>query len=146
MPDGSSGEEIKEMQIYITNYFKTEDIKLRPEYLLGNTLNPADTKDIYIMGSQVVNQNDDSSYLNQAEIVEVEKENGGKPNWTPGNYIPNESDQETDDAVSDEIDIVPSTGENRNYILPITIIIVSFILLGVGIYLIITKIVKKDFK
>ena len=146
MPDGSSGEEIKEMQIYITNYSKTEDIKLRPEYLLGNTLNSADTRDIYIMGSQVVNQNDDSSYLNQAEIVEVEKENGGKPNWTPGNYIPNESDQETDDAVSDEIDIVPSTGGNRNYILPITIIIVSFILLGVGIYLIITKIVKKDFK
>ena len=48
------------------------------------------------------------------------------------------------DSASVETSIVPSTGENRAYILPITILVVAFVLLGVGIYLIIVKIMKKQ--
>ena len=145
-PDGTSAVPIDQSQIFITNYFKTKDIKFKPEYLLGNTLNPADSRDIYIVGAQVINEEEDSNFVNQAEIVEVEKENGGKPNWIPGNYVPNGSDQESDDAASQEVAIVPSTGENRNYVFPVGIIVVSFLLLGVGVCLIIAKILKKDFK
>ena len=145
MPDGTEGEEIPTKQIFISQYCQTHDVRIKPEYVVGSDIRPVEDVDMYIVGSKVLDENDDASYINQAEVVKVEK-GGGKPNWVPGNYIPNETNQEVDDASSEELTIVPSTGENRDYVLPVVIIVVSFLLLGVGIYLIITKIVKRDFK
>ena len=146
MPDGTSGDLVEEKQIFITNYFKTPGREIKPEFVVGSTVKPAETKNIFIVGSQILNEDTDANFVNQTEIIEITKDGGGKPNWVPGNYIPNETDQEVDDGISQEVTIVPSTGADKSYVIPITILAVSFVLLGIGIYLIIVKIMKRDFK
>ena len=146
MPDGTSGDLVEEKQIFITNYFKTPGREIKPEFVVGSTVKPAETKNIFIVGSQILNEDTDANFVNQTEIIEITKDGGGKPNWVPGNYVPNEIDQEVDDGISQEVTIVPSTGEDKSYVIPITILAVSFVLLGIGIYLIIVKIMKRDFK
>ena len=131
-------EELKESQLFKTSYL--DDTKLKPVFMQGDTLNPAETGEVYMAVGKTLNSSDDSNFQNQAEIVLVSKPGGGKVTTTPGNYIPNEQKTETDDSTSEEIMIVPSTGINREFIIPITIGIVAFIVLGVGVILIRKKV------
>ena len=146
-PDGEvvSVEELDEKQIYTTDYFFVNGIKFKPKFMVGNTEHDPEGGDLYIVVTKVINSEDDANFQNQAEIIEAQK-GGGKPDWTPGNYIPNGVEKETDDAVSVETSIVPSTGIDKNYVLPVTVLIVSFALLGIGIFVILVKVVKRKFK
>ena len=86
--------------------------------------------------SKVLSSADEEPTQNQAEVIVGSKTGGSKFTSTPGNYVPNKEQQETDDSTSPQIIVIPSTGENREYILPIAIGVIAFIILGVGIILI----------
>ena len=131
-------EELDETQIFKTSYLA--ETNLKPLYFKGNTPSTAETGDVYMVVGKVLNSADDANFQNQAEIVMLTKPGGGKPEPTPGNYVPNKHQTETDDSTSEEIMIVPSTGINREFIIPITIGIVAFIVLGVGVILIRKKV------
>ena len=127
-------DEVDLTQIYSTDYLANANLK--PVYSKGSTLTTAESGDVYMVVSKVLSSSDQQAAQNQAEIIVTTKTGGGKFTSTPGNYIPNKQQQETDDFTSPEIIVIPSTGENRQYILPITIGVIAFVILGVGIILI----------
>ena len=152
---GTGSLELEDYQIYVTDIssiIQTENtgeinFNLKPEYWVGTTLgNGAEnTEDIQIETSQPLGNAEDSVYRNQAEIVLVVKTGGGRLISTPGNYVPNYNSEETpdeDDGGSPPATVIPSTGADKNYVIPIFVIIMTFVLLGVGIYLIKVKVLR----
>ena len=131
-------QKLDETQIYTTDYL--QHTKLKPLRYVGETPLAAEGGDVYIKVDKVLNSSDDANFENQAEIVLLSKPGGSKPTQTPGNYIPNKTNQEQDDSTSQEIMITPSTGGNRNYYSIIGIGILAFIILGAGIYIIKKKV------
>ena len=127
-------DEVDLTQIYSTDYLANANLK--PVYSKGSTLTTAESGDVYMVVSKVLSSSDQQAAQNQAEVIVGSKTGGSKFTSTPGNYIPNKQQQETDDFTSPEIIVIPSTGENRQYILPITIGVIAFVILGVGIILI----------
>ena len=134
-------EELDESQIFTTDYL--DDAKLKPIYSKGDNLNPAQGGDVYMVVDKVLSSSEDADFQNQAELVMIGKPGGGKITSTPGNYIPNKQQKETDDSTSQEVTITPSTGENRAYVIPVTVGIVAFVVLGVGIVLIRKKVLSE---
>lgn len=126
--------ELDESQIFTTDYL--DDAKLKPIYTKGDTLNPAEGGDVYMVVDKVLSSSEDADFQNQAELVLLGKPGGGKFTPTPGNYLPNRVQKESDDSTSQEVTIVPSTGGNRNYIIPVVIGMVALAILGTGIVVI----------
>lgn len=142
-----SSETIDENQIFTTDYFKVNNIKFKPKYAIGGTIYEAETRAVYMVVSQLLSSDNDVTFQNQAEIVEITKDGGGRTvNFVPGNYVPNKVNKEVDDTTSQELIVVPSTGSNKAYILPIMVLVISFVILGIGIYLIIVKVMKKEYR
>lgn len=138
----ATGEDIKNVQIYQTEYMRQNNIKLSPR---ADAIGQAkESEDVSMTVNKVMSSSDDANFNNQVEIVLVNKDYGSQLTSTPGNYIPNQQNQETDDYTSQEVIVTPSTGGDRNYMLPMITLITSFVLLGVGIYLIIVKVMKRD--
>ena len=97
--------------------------------------------------SQLLSSDNDVTFQNQAEIVEITKDGGGRAvESIPGNYVPNKVNKEVDDTTSQEMIVIQSTGSNKAYILPIMVLVISFVILGIGIYLIIVKVMKKEYR
>lgn len=136
--------ELDESQIFTTDYL--DDAKLRPIYTKGDTLNPAEGGDVYMVVDKVLSTSEDLNFQNQAELVLLGKPGGGKFTPTPGNYLPNRVQKETDDSTSQEITIVPSTGGNKNIILPISIGMVALIVFATGVILIKKKVLNTQNK
>ena len=70
------------------------------------------------------------------EIVELNKKFGSRITCTPGNYIPFGSAHESDDSMSEEMIITPSTGANKNYMIIGTVTFIALVTLGAGVYFI----------
>ena len=142
-----SSETIDENQIFTTDYFKVNNIKFKPKYAIGGTIYEAETGAVYMVVSQLLSSDNDVTFQNQAEIVEITKDGGGRAvESIPGNYVPNKVNKEVDDTTSQEMIVIPSTGSNKAYILPIMVLVISFVILGIGIYLIIVKVMKKEYR
>ena len=135
-------------QLYISRTFEEQSIILRPVFYVNGVQvdNSGNTASAEIEEGQPVASSQGANYQNQAEIIEVVKTGGGKLTSTPGNYIPNKTSDETpdtDDTTSEEVVIIPSTGGNRNYVLPISLMVIALITLGVGVYVIKVKVLGK---
>ena len=133
--------DLVESQIYMTDYLS--DANLKPIRIENGAKQEADSEDVYIVVEKVLSSAEDATFGNQAEIVLINKPGGPRTPSTPGNYIPNEEPQEEDDSTSEELIITPNTGEDRNYVLPITIGIVVVIIIGAGIVIIKKKVLSK---
>ena len=125
-----------------------DDETLIPVFYVKGTqaANSGNSKSIEIVEGEPINTKDGATYQNQAEIILVTKTGGGRITSTPGNYVPNKNSSETsdtDDTTSELVSIIPSTGGNRNYILPVSIVIIALITLGIGVYAIKVKVLKK---
>ncbi len=143
----ANGKPLDPVQIFVTKYYKDSNIYVKPAYYLNNTLNNLENSNIYMETQKVLSSSEDANFMNQLEVVLASKPGGSKiVELTPGNYTPNLTDQESDDSVSEELIITPNTGSNRNIVLPITVLIITFIMIGVGTYLIVVKIMKREFK
>lgn len=134
-------QELKLSQLYITDVLK--DTYLKPLRVVNNEAKVAESADVYIAANKVLSSSEDSNFGNQAEIILLSKPGGSKPIPTPGNYIPNNNNQETDDSTAEEILVVPSTGSDQNYIIPITVGVMALVILGVGIVVIKKKVLDK---
>ncbi len=142
----TNGEELKPVQIFVTQYYKDNNILLKPSYYINSSNNKTEKEknNIYMETEKVLSTAEDANFINQLEIVLLSKPGGSKLEESiPGNYIPNFKEQESDDAVSEELIITPNTGENRNILMPIVIITSACVILVIGIGLIIVKVVKK---
>ena len=93
--------------------------------------------------SKIITTGDDIELGNETEIVEIDKTGGSDINSTPGNYIPGLGNMENDDDMAETVIVIPSTGQNLNFIVPIIIGLVSLAIIAGGIVLIKKKVLKK---
>lgn len=96
-------------------------------------LAPDESETVELKTSKLLTTTDDNEFNNKAEIIEVKK-NTGFNTGTPVRAT--FANQYFDVDNSEKITIIPSTGENKDYILPIAIGITAITILGVGIFLI----------
>ena len=114
------------------------------EALAGYDLQPTESATVMLNVSKLLTSSEDIELGNETEIVKVEKPGGSNITSTPGNYVPGTGPAiEGDDDMAEIVIITPNTGENLNYILPITIGIIACIIIGVGIFYIKKKVLKR---
>ena len=107
---------------------------------LENTaLAPTETGTVYIKTSKLLTSTDDNQFDNLAETTEIQKQDPITPNHTGSPVVVTT----TTDGIKyfnqhspQTVEILPSTGANKNYVMPITIAISAIAVLGVGIFLI----------
>ena len=149
-PEGNTDWEVK--QISELNGIVAEDVYKSSDSTIGNTtilftkklegvnLEPNESSSVAIKFGKMLTSTDEAAFYNETEIILIRKTGGGIITSTPGNYIPGTGKTEVDDDTAEDVVIVPSTGANLAYVIPITIGVVSFTILGVGIVLIKKKI------
>ena len=119
-------------------------IKLYATEKLAGELNPGDEKNVTINVSKDLTTSKDISFDNQAEIVEAKKQdnifNAGTPLKVKWDDQASNSYFETADA--EKFVIVPSTGENKDYVTPTVVAIVSISILAIGIVIIKKFVIK----
>lgn len=126
--------------------------------LSAYNLDPLTTKSasVQLNVSKLMTSSEDIELDNETEIVKVGKTGGGHlynppttesgPDVpaTPGNYIPGTGPQvEYDDDMAERVIITSNTGANLNFILPISIVISAFVIIGVGVIFIKKKVLNK---
>ena len=117
---------------------------LYTEALAGHHLEPTQNATVMLNVSKLLNASQDIELENETEIVKVDKPGGGTLTFIPGNYVPGTGPQvESDDDMAEIVIITPNTGENLNYIIPITVTITAFVIIGVGIVFIRKKVLNK---
>ncbi len=77
----------------------------------------------------------DIDIQNEAEVISLRKDGGGIFKQSiPGNYVPGLGKKvESDDDMAQTFKVSPHTGEDLNYILPISVGIGALVILGVGV-------------
>ena len=117
--------------------------------IIGNnkTLKPgeSETVELETIKTLTTANSQDIELDNDAEIIEIKKTGGGKvKDITPGNYVPEKGPYELDDDKAETVIITPNTGDNFNYILPISIAIGALAIIAVGIVVIKKKAIGKE--
>ena len=92
----------------------------------ATALEPTKTIAVNLNVSKLLTTSNDLSFSNDAETVTIKKPSVTDHKGSIVKYFP------TDDA--EEVHITPSTGEDRNYVLPVTFGIVILAVLGTGIF------------
>lgn len=120
----------------------TDNVKiLYTEALAKELLQPTKSATVMLNVSKLLTSSEDIELGNETEIVKVEKTGGPNITSTPGNYVPGTGPSvEPDDSMAEVVIITPNTGEDLNYIIPITIIGIAFVILSVGIIFIKKKV------
>ena len=114
------------------------------EALAGYDLQPTESATVMLNVSKLLTSSEDIELGNETEIVKVEKPGGSNITSIPGNYVPGTGPSvESDDGMAEVVIVTPNTGDNMNYILPITIGMITCIILGIGIFHIKKKVLKK---
>ena len=102
---------------------------------LQKELAPGESNSVTLNTSKLLTSGDDNTFDNKAEIVDVTKKDGTYTG-TPVNFF-------YDTADAPEVVIIPSTGENKNYVLPTIIGIVAIAIVGAGVFVIKKYVVDK---
>ena len=98
-------------------------------------LKPTETVGVNLNVSKLLTTSSNLAFNNDAETVKVNKTENAEHKGSAIRYFP------SDDA--EEVEITPSTGDDRNYVLPIAIGMVTLVVLGVGIFAIKKFVIKK---
>lgn len=121
---------------------KKEDERVFVTSKLGQFIKPGEfTNELEFKTSKLLTTSSDNYFNNKAEITEVKKTDA-IITGTPVKVTFDEEKYYFDIANSEMVTIIPSTGENRDYVLPITIGISSLLLLGVGVFVIRKYVIK----
>ena len=121
-----------------------DKIILYTDSLKDTKLAPKESASVMLNVSKLLTVEDEISLDNETEIVQLTKTGGSKLSSTPGNYIPGTESTETDDDKAETTIITPNTGDNLDYVLPITIGIALLAILGTGIIIIKKKVLHKE--
>lgn len=89
-------------------------------------IEPTKTISVNLNVSELLTTSSDLAFNNDAETVKVDKPNGSQHKGSVIKYFPSDN--------AEEVEITPSTGDNRNYVLPIAIGMTTLVVLGVGIF------------
>ena len=124
--------------------------------LAREKIKPTEKADVKLNVSKLMTSSEDIELDNETEIVEIDKTSGGylylkPPTYDapivpsiPGNYEPGSGPQvEHDDDMAERVIITSNTGENLNFILPISIIVSALVIIGVGAIFIKKKVLNK---
>ena len=104
---------------------------------------PGESNKITLSASKLLTSSEDNTFDNKVEIVDVTKKDGDitgtpvKVTWNNGKFF-----FDTDNA--EKTVIIPSTGENRNYVLPTVIGIIAVAIVGVGVFFIKKYVVDRN--
>ena len=110
---------------------------------LQKDLAPGESNEVTLKASKLLTSSEDNTFDNKTEIVDVTKKDGDitgtpvKVTWNNGKFF-----FDTDNA--EKTVIIPSTGENRNYVLPIVIGIIAVAIVGVGVFFIKKYVVDRN--
>ena len=110
---------------------------------LNKDLAPGESNKITLSASKLLTSSEDNTFDNKVEIVDVTKKDGDitgtpvKVTWNNGKFF-----FDTDNA--EKTVIIPSTGENRNYVLPTVIGIIAVAIVGVGVFFIKKYVVDRN--
>ena len=110
-------------------------IRLYSTDKLQKMLEPGETSEVAIQASKLLASSDDNTFNNKSEIVDITKADGFNTG-TPVKVTVSEDKFFFDTDNAEQVVIIPSTGENKNYTLPIVIGLVAIIILGTGVILI----------
>ena len=118
----------------IDNVMKDENAYLSPVGMKNSSM-----VSIEMLVSKLLAPTEEFDVGNDAELIRSVKTGGSIVIETHGNYDPvntPQEERENDDSTAEDVTILPPTGENQNYVIPIAIGITAFVVLGVGIVLI----------
>lgn len=115
-------------------------IILYTEKLAESKVFPTDDVSVNLDVSKQLTTTDDISLENDTEILELLKPGGREIPSNPGSQSPGKDPVEPDESVAPSVIVTPSTGDNLEYIIPITTGIVALLLLGIGVVIIKKKV------
>ena len=111
---------------------------------LANPIAPTNTADTTLKVSKLLTSSQDIELDNEIEINKVSKPGGSDITTTPGDYVPGSGPKvDRDDGMAERVIITPNTGENLNFVLPITIVISAFVIIVAGVIFIKKKVLNK---
>lgn len=108
---------------------------------LSKYLAPGEANSVDLHTSKLLANTDDNEFNNQSEIVEVTKASGFNTG-TPIKAVWNEDKFYFNVDGSEKVIIIPDTGDNKNYVLPTVVGIITLLTLGLGIVFIKRFIIK----
>lgn len=112
---------------------------------LSNTyLEPGKTATVYMQTSKLLTSTEDNEFNNKVETTEVKKGKGDNTGTPVRVTVDSDGLKSFNKSNSETITIMPSTGENKNYTLPIVIGIAMIVLLGGGVFLIKKFVIGKN--
>ncbi len=110
---------------------------------LQKDLAPGESNEVTLKASKLLTSSEDNTFDNKTEIVDVTRKDGDitgtpvKVTWNNGKFF-----FDTDNA--EKTVIIPSTGENRNNVLPTVIGIIAVAIVGVGVFFIKKYVVDRN--
>jgi len=121
-------------------------IKTYVTTILKEAIKPTEQRSVTLQTSKLLTSTDDNLFNNQSEITEVKKVTHDGSDGRSGTPVKMTWDNSThfNTANSEQITIIPSTGENRNYVIPTIITTVAIAILGIGVFLIKKFVIDKN--
>ena len=119
---------------YYTDCMASKELK--PQRMVDGKLQSADSESMRMVTERSLSPSEDVNMLNQIEIVEMKKSFGSRITCIPGNYKPFGDAHESDDSMSEEMIVTPSTGGNKNYAIIGSVTLTALVVLGLGVYFI----------
>ena len=121
-------------------------IKTYVTTILKEAIKPTEQRSVTLQTSKLLTSTDDNLFNNQSEITEVKKVTHDGSDGRSGTPVKMTWDNSThfNTANSEQITIIPSTGENRNYVIPTIITITAIVILGVGVFFIKKFVIDKN--
>ena len=107
-------------------------------------LEPGKTATVYLQTSKLLTSTDDNEFNNKVETIEIKKGKGDNTGTPVKVTVDKDNLKSFNTSNSERITIMPSTGENKNYVLPIVIGITMIVLLGGGVFLIKKFVIGKN--
>ena len=114
--------------------------------ILKEAIKPTEQRFVTLQTSKLLTSSDDNLFNNQSEITEVKKVTHDGSDGRSGTPVKMTWDNLThfNTANSEQITIIPSTGKNKNYVIPTIITITAIVILGVGIFFIKKFVIDKN--
>lgn len=114
--------------------------------ILKEAIKPTEQRSVTLQTSKLLTSSDDNLFNNQSEITEVKKVTHDGSDGRSGTPVKMTWDNLThfNTANSEQITIIPSTGKNKNYVIPTIITITAIVILGVGVFFIKKFVIDKN--
>ena len=111
---------------------------------LARPITPNNSVNTTLKVSKLLTSSQDIELDNEIEINKINKSGGADITTIPGDYVPGSGPKfDRDDGMAERVIITPNTGENLNFVLPITIVISAFVIIVAGVIFIKKKVLNK---